>query len=324
MVDPISGESILTIDLLIWRESKPAYILSLCAVPRICQILVEQHLPDGWAAIVTDREGRPIASRPGSLEGRSAATEGDAVAVVSGWGKNSIENLWNNSGPAYRASYPVDLAGWTVTIYVPNETFFGPVRRSLLILLIAGGGTTALVIILAFSMGRRIAGPMAGLTGIARALGSGARVVPPLTGINEADLVAHALCSTSEDLSRRTEELTQTVGALRHSERRLQRLSDDLRRALDQRTKLLNRMVSAQEDERQRVARELHDQLGQYFAAMLLGLDGAYKAWKRNDAVAQRIGELKAIIPSAPGSHDKRCKACQCCKNKRGSGSRYR
>jgi signal transduction histidine kinase len=295
VIDPISGASVLTIDLLIWRENKPAYILSLCAVPRILQILIEQHLPDGWTAIVADREGRPIASTPSLLDVRSAATRGDAVAVASAWGKNSIENVWDNSGPAYRASYPVDLAGWTVAINVPNETFFGPVRRSLLTLLIAGGGTTALVIVLALSIGRRIAGPMADLTGIARALGSGAHVVPPLTGINEADLVAQALCSTSEDLGRRTEELTQTVEALRDSEKQLHGLSDDLRQALDERTKLLKRMVSAQEDERQRVARELHDQLGQYFAAMLLGLDAASKTWKRKDEADQRIAELKTI-----------------------------
>ena len=294
-IDPISGASVLTIDLLIWRESKPAYILSLCAVPRIVQILIEQHLPDGWTAIVTDREGRMIASTPGSVHVRSAATGGDAAAVASAWGNNSTENVWDNSGPAYRASYPVDVAGWTVAINVPNETFFGPVRRSLLTLLLAGGGTTTLVIVLALSIGRRIAGPMADLTGFARALGSGAGVVPPLTGINEADLVAQALCSTSEDLGRRTEELTQTVGALRHSEKRLQRLSDDLRRALDERTRLLNRMVSAQEDEGQRVARELHDQLGQYFAAMLLGLDAAARAWKRNEDRDRTIRDLKAI-----------------------------
>jgi signal transduction histidine kinase len=295
LVDPISGSSVLTLDLVIWRENKPAYILSLCAVPRIFQILIEQHLPDGWTAIVTDREGRPIASTSGSVDVGSAATGGDAVTAISAWGKNPIGNLWENSGPTYRASHPVDIAGWTVAINVPNEIFFGPVRRSLLILLITGGGTTALVIVLALSIGRRIAGPMADLTGIARALGSGARVVPPLTGINEADLVAQALCSTSEDLGRRTEELTQIVGALRDSEKRLQRLSDDLRRALDERTRLLNRMVSAQEDERQRVARELHDHLGQYFAAMLLGLDAAEKAWKRNAGGDRTITDLKAI-----------------------------
>jgi hypothetical protein len=148
MADPISGASVLTIDLLIWRENKPAYILSLCAVPRIFQILIEQHLPDRWIAIVTDREGRPIASTSSSVDVGSAATGGDAVTVLSAWGKNPTGNLWDNSGTAYRASYPVDRAGWTVAISVPNETFFGPVRRSLLILLIAGGSTAALVIAL--------------------------------------------------------------------------------------------------------------------------------------------------------------------------------
>jgi signal transduction histidine kinase len=58
---------------------------------------------------------------------------------------------------------------------------------------------------------------------------------------------------------------------------------------------LLNRIVSAQEDERQRIARELHDQLGQYFAFMLLGLDEADKAWRRNDEVDRRIVELKTL-----------------------------
>jgi signal transduction histidine kinase len=291
VVDPISGESVLTIDLPIWRDNKPVYILSLCAVPRIFQILLEQHLPDEWTATVADRDGRPIARTPSSAETRSSAAGSDVAAAVSAW----VRNLWENSGLAYSASYPVDLAGWRVTINVPNETYFGPVRRSLRILLIAGSGAAVLVVVLALNMGRQIAGPMADLTRIARVLGSGARVAPPLTGINEADLVAHALCSTSDDLSRRTEELTRTVAALRHSEKRLQGLSNDLRRALHERTNLLNRMVSAQEDERQRVARELHDQLGQYFAAMLLGLNAAGKAGRHDDEVVRIIGELKAI-----------------------------
>jgi chemotaxis family two-component system sensor kinase Cph1 len=85
------------------------------------------------------------------------------------------------------------------------------------------------------------------------------------------------------------------VRALRHSETRLQRISDDLRRALEERTELLSHMVSVQEDERQRVARELHDHLGQYFAAMLLGLNAADKARKRRDETDKKIADLKTI-----------------------------
>ena len=155
------------------------------------------------------------------------------------------------------------------------------------------------MLVLAVNIGRRIAGPISDLTGIARALGDGGQVVPPHTGIHEADLVARALCSTNEDLSRRTEELTQIVGALRHSKKRLRKLSDDLQRALDGQTELLNRMVSAQESERRRIARELHDHLGQYFAAMLLGLDAVDKAWRRHNEGHQGMAELKAMTSEA-------------------------
>jgi chemotaxis family two-component system sensor kinase Cph1 len=64
---------------------------------------------------------------------------------------------------------------------------------------------------------------------------------------------------------------------------------------LDERTELLNRIVSAQESERQRIARELHDHLGQYLVAMLLGLSMAEQAWRRGDEGNQKIAELKEL-----------------------------
>ena len=75
----------------------------------------------------------------------------------------------------------------------------------------------------------------------------------------------------------------------------LRKLSDDLRQALDERRELLNRIVSAQESERQRIARELHDHLGQYFAAMLLGLNAAEKASSWHNEGRHRIADLKSM-----------------------------
>jgi signal transduction histidine kinase len=292
--EPISGGPLLTIDLLARREDDSTYILSLCALPRIVEILTEQHLPNRWTAMLADRRGHAIASVTESTGGSVAAVGADR-AGISAADINPMLAQSGNFGPGYKASSPVDLAGWIVTINVPGDIYFGPIRHSLLVLLVAGGGTLALALILAANIGRRIAGPITELTGIASALGRGGHVTPPITGINEIDPVAHALCSTSEDLSQRTEELTKTVGALRHSEERLTELSGHLRRALDERTQLLNRMVSAQESERQRVARELHDHLGQYLAAMLLGLNAAVEASKWHDEGHQRIADLKTM-----------------------------
>jgi signal transduction histidine kinase len=169
------------------------------------------------------------------------------------------------------------------------------VRRALFVLVVAGGGTLALVLVLAVAVGRCIAGSLTDLTGLANSLGSGEQPAPSRTGINEADLIAEVLCSTGKDLNRRTVELTQTVEALRHSEKQHRNLSEDLRRALDERGELLNRIVSAQESERQRIARELHDHLGQYFAAMLLGLNAADKASSWHDEGRHRIADLKSM-----------------------------
>jgi signal transduction histidine kinase len=299
--EPLTGEPLLTIDLPVWSEDGSAYILGLCVLPRILQVLTEQHLPEDWTAMIVDRQGRTIAGVREAAGGSLAAAGSDAAAVISAEAKSILADLWSNLPSAYEASSPVNLAGWTVEIRVPGDVFVGPVRRSLMVLFTAGGGTLALVLVLAVSIGRRIANPIINLTGMIKTVGRGNQAALPSTGLNEADLVARALCSTSRDLSQRTGELAETIWALRHSETRLQQLSDDLRRALEQRTELLTRVISSQESERQRIARELHDHLGQYFAAMLIGLNAAEKEWSRGDEGRQRLAELKAITSTVSG-----------------------
>ena len=74
----------------------------------------------------------------------------------------------------------------------------------------------------------------------------------------------------------------------------------DLKRSEEARTALLRRIVTAQEEERLRIARELHDQMGQHLAALMLGLKAtisqitnpaAAKEAQRLHDLANRIGQ---------------------------------
>lgn len=65
-------------------------------------------------------------------------------------------------------------------------------------------------------------------------------------------------------------------------------------------TELLQRATSAQEAERKRIARELHDDTGQALTALALGLRGASKlAQQRSGQVAEQIQQLEEISTRA-------------------------
>lgn len=66
------------------------------------------------------------------------------------------------------------------------------------------------------------------------------------------------------------------------------------------RGQLLDRAVSAQEDERKRIARELHDETGQALSGVILGLAGVETAMDSSNALAKvRLNELKAFTMQA-------------------------
>jgi signal transduction histidine kinase len=87
-----------------------------------------------------------------------------------------------------------------------------------------------------------------------------------------------ALREAFDELEGRVEQRTAELSAING---RLQNEVLGHKRAETERVQLLQRLVTAQEEERRRISRELHDQMGQHIAALMLGL----KALKTSSGV---------------------------------------
>lgn len=67
------------------------------------------------------------------------------------------------------------------------------------------------------------------------------------------------------------------------------------KRADEERKKALRQLVTAQEDERQRISRDLHDQTGQQLTALLLGLESLRAALGQRTAALELVEQLRAM-----------------------------
>jgi PAS domain S-box-containing protein len=93
--------------------------------------------------------------------------------------------------------------------------------------------------------------------------------------ITERVLSQKALRRAREELEERVRERTAELSSLNAA---LRAEADRRMQIEEQRAKLFTRLMLAQEDERRRLARELHDQLGQQMTALRLTLE-TLKAW---------------------------------------------
>ena len=135
-------------------------------------------------------------------------------------------------------------------------------------LFLVGGAALTIAILLGTLIGHRIAqsisprsSAMPRLSAVAKAWN---RTTP---GISETNAVVQSLCNASERLQQSARE----------------------------RAVLLDRTVTAQEAERKRIARELHDSLGQYLTALRLGFARIEPLCASNPLAQQHLADLKNL-----------------------------
>jgi PAS domain S-box-containing protein len=116
-----------------------------------------------------------------------------------------------------------------------------------------------------------------------------AKIARDLTAQKQAQ---DALQKAWEQLEARVQERTHALAGANEAMRKEARERRGVER---ERLQLLRRIVSTQEDERRRISRELHDQLGQRLTALRLKLEGVRKNYEEHAELSDSIAQLQTL-----------------------------
>jgi signal transduction histidine kinase len=193
---------------------------------------------------------------------------------------------------------PLAAARWGVSVMQPQAVLAtaGSLPASFAFL-----GLALLLLAGAFAWGaaRSVTRPIAVLTGAAERIASGGLDEPiPELGEDELGRLGRSL----ERMRSSLQDLLSQVGSANELlERRVEERTAELAQANDQlrerdaqRQRLLRTVITAQEDERRRIARELHDETTQSLAVLVMGLETATVAL-RSGGPQPRLDEVKAL-----------------------------
>lgn len=236
----------------------------------------------GHAELVDDL-GTVIASTDGEAD---ALTPGDHLRFyikMLASRRTGVEDVPEESGPRMgemhvMAFAPLQVTHWGIAIGATEAETFAPVRELQRDIFIFGALSFVVIFLATLWGARMLVRPVKALTDAAEGMAQGNLAVPiPVLGGGEIGTLAqsfeamrvrvqqsHAeILAWSKELETRVKERTKE----------LEELNTELQQQESERRQLLERVINAQEEERKRIARELHDETGQALTALLMSLE---------------------------------------------------
>lgn len=124
--------------------------------------------------------------------------------------------------------------------------------------------------------------------------------VQTIQRMSRGDLAERVTITGADEISEVADAFNRMADGLQARENENRRLTLELERKKFLRGRLLEKLNHAQEQERKRIARDLHDQLGQVLSAMSMEIDAAAQALPPEQAVLKkRLWHARTVAESA-------------------------
>ena len=188
---------------------------------------------------------------------------------------------------------------WGVNIRQPKTQAFSTVAALRRKVLIWGPAIALLALLFALGAASSITAPLSKLVATAEQIATGELETPvPDLGSDEVghlgralERMRAALQQSLDDVARGRDQLEQRI---QQRTAEIEKLYEELKQRDQLRARLLQKLIRAQEEERRRIARELHDETSQVIGALALGLDTAV-ATLPEGASRDRLLEARAL-----------------------------
>lgn len=226
----------------------------------------DAQLP-GAVVTILDRNGTIVARSGGGGQWNGKSLRGSRLALLtSGKGDGFVVATGVDGVPRQYGYTHLPALGWAVYAGVPLDEVNEPLREMIINGAIGATGIVFVAGLMTIVLARKIGRPLHALVAAARTADDGAfgRVTP-----EEGPLEIATLAQAFNRLIDRSEEADERM---RMGERKLKALSD--------------RLLTVQEEERSRIARELHDDLGQSLTALKMDVIGLLQATARPPELA--------------------------------------
>lgn len=262
-------------------------------------LLAPLHDRDGRLAGMAGGVVEPSAAAWSGLLGPSPLGASGSIDLLDGRGlvmaSTDPARAFSSVGAPseMRIATPVGGSPWQVVLRQPQREANAPLRALGGRLALLGLGALAVGLLFAWGAARSVTEPLDVLSRAAERMARGAIDEPiPELGDDQVGRLARAfetmrvaLAASLESTSRARDDLEQRVS---ERTRELERLYRELREHDAVRGRLLRKVIGAQEDERRRIARELHDQTCQALAVLAMRCEaalGSPSAGERDAAV---------------------------------------